>query len=194
MTADARWLGLALSFALGCDADFQRMIHQPRYRAYQPSDAFEDGMVMRAPPPRAIARERVREPALVHLGKDQHGDAARIPVPVSRDVMVRGQDRFDTFCAPCHGELGDGRSEVTRRMPLRPPPSLLEPRIRDLPPGTIFRTIGEGYGLMRSYAAQLPPSDRWAVVAYLRALQGRQGAKLVDLPPDVQEEAKRWLR
>jgi hypothetical protein len=183
-----------LVFALGCDTDFERMIHQPRYRAYQATPAFEDGMVMRTPPPGAIARSRSAGPPLVQTGKDEHGDAQRIPVTVTRELVLRGQDRFAVFCTPCHGPLGDGKSEVARRMTLRPPPSLLDPRIRGMAPGTIFRTIGEGYGLMRSYAAQLPPSDRWAVVAYLRALQLSQGVKLSELPPETREEAKRWLQ
>jgi hypothetical protein len=79
-------------------------------------------------------------------------------------------------------------------MSLRPPPSLLDQRIRDMAPGVLFRTIGQGYGLMRSYAAQLAPSDRWAVIAYLRALQLSQNAKLAELPPELREEAKPWLK
>jgi mono/diheme cytochrome c family protein len=172
-------LGLAL--ATGCAEDLQRMLDQQKSEAYEASSAFEDGRVMRTPP----------------LGTVPHnaGDTRPQAAPeLTAQLLDRGEDRYRVFCQPCHGALGDGRTEVARSMTLRKPPSLHEPRLMRLVPADLFQVVTEGYGLMPSYAAQLAPNDRWAVVAYVRALQLSQSVELSALTPPIREESSRWLR
>jgi mono/diheme cytochrome c family protein len=109
-------------------------------------------------------------------------------------VVLRGRNRFDIYCAACHGRLGDAASKVAENMTLRKPANLLTAPYLTYPPGRIAAAIAEGYGLMRSYAAELPVEDRWAVVAYVKALQLSQHATLGELPAPVQQEAARWLK
>lgn len=183
--------------ALACDDegfDFERMLDQHKYEAYERSSAFADGMVMRTPPEGTIARESVLGPPELLDGARDGVDVERLPVPLTRELLVRGQERFRIFCATCHGELGDGRSQVAENMTLRPPPSLHEPRLRAYPPGRLFRVVSRGYGLMPSYAPELSLADRWAVVAYVQALQLSQSVELARLPPDSRKEAEPWLR
>ncbi len=178
----------------GCrDADLERMVDQPRFRPYQPCAWFDDGMVMREPPPGAVPRGAAAEPRAVREGEDDRGDLARIPVAVTRELVVHGRQRYAIFCGVCHGEEGDGKSEVAKSMTLRPPPSLHQPSLVAMKPGQLYRVISHGYGLMRSYAPELAVRDRWAVVAYVRALQKSRSHKLAELPPALQEEARRWL-
>jgi hypothetical protein len=118
----------------------------------------------------------------------------RVPRKLSRAELTNAKGHFETFCAPCHGLLADGQSQVAESMQYRKPPSLLEPRIRALPAGQVFAVITEGYGFMPSYAHALSVNQRWALVAYLRALQWSQGAELARLPEGVRKEAEAWLR
>ena len=128
-------------------------------------------------------------------GVDASGDyLSSVPLPVDRPLLERGQNRFDVICAACHGLLGDGQSEVTRHMEQRRPPSLLDERVRAFPAGRIFRVIGSGYGLMPSYAWALGARDRWAVVAYLRALEMSQMVRLDDLGASARRQAEAALR
>jgi mono/diheme cytochrome c family protein len=116
-------------------------------------------------------------------------------VPVTPDLLLAGQARFETFCAPCHGVRGDGRSTVAANMDLRRPPPIAGRAARALPPGRIYQVVHEGYGLMRSYADDLlSPEERWAVVAYLMALDLSRGVPLSSLPPSLRAEAERHLR
>lgn len=109
----------------------------------------------------------------------------RIPIPLTIADLQRGQDRFDIFCAPCHGVDGQAETPVASKMPLQPPPALVSDAIRSVPDGHIFSVITEGYGFMPSYAAELSIHDRWAVVAYVRALQLAQRAPLDSLPDSL---------
>lgn len=193
----ARQLLLAVLLACGCDdqgLDLERMLDQHKYEAFEQSSAFPDGMVMRAPPEGAIARETVLGPPELVEGTRDGVDVERIPLPLTRQLLERGHDRFRIFCATCHGELGDGRSQVAENMTLRPPPSLHEPRITAYPPGRLFRVVSRGYGLMPSYAAELSVEDRWAVVAFVKALELSQALELARLPPNERQEVERWLR
>ena len=190
---------IALFFSSGCqgvlpEPDFERMLTQRNYRPYEQAPYFADNRAMRPPPEGTIDRKRI-------IGRPELTDgvvAGRYltasPIPVDGALLGRGRDRFDVFCAACHGLRGDGASEVARHMELRKPPSLLEDPVRAFPPGRVFQVISLGYGLMPSYAAELPLNDRWAIVAYLRALQFSQGAELAALPADVRAAAERSLR
>lgn len=184
---------LALAASFGCELDLERMLDQHKAKAYRETPFFGDGQVMRAPPRGTVPVTRVTGAPLLTTGMEAGAYATRLPVPVDATLLERGEDRFRIFCGVCHGPLGDGTSPVAENMKLRKPPSLHEARIREYPPGRLFRVIGEGYGLMPAYADQLPTQDRWAVVAFVRALWLSQDVALVDLPPDLRAEAQPWL-
>ena len=194
-------LGGLLAASVGCSeqvldpmADHQ----QPRERAYRPSDFFETGLVMQAPPAGTVPRERRTMNTALTSGISgytgqwgQNGErivryASRIPVPVTPELMALGRKRFDITCATCHGPLGDGDSIVATQMSLRPPPSLH--KYADRAPGYIFEVATHGFGMMASYAAELTVEERWAVVAYIRALQISQNVPASELPPDAQRQ------
>jgi len=186
----------ALSQA-GCDENILDPMadRQPRVHPYKESAFFDDGLSMLAPPEGTVPRERITgnpvlttgrgpEPAVYALnGERLPVYAAAIPIPVTRKLLEIGQKRFDITCATCHGPLGDGKSIVAAQMSLRPPPSLH--RYNDRPPGYIFEVISRGFGMMASYAAELTVEERWAVVAYVRALQLSQSSPLDHAPPEV---------
>jgi mono/diheme cytochrome c family protein len=186
--------------ALGCnqspfpDIDLERMIDQRKYRPYQASEFFKDGRAMRSPPEGTIAADRPGgDPAVVD-GVSGGLYVAEIPVAVNRDFVERGRANFEVFCAPCHGMAGDGDSMVARNMQLRPPPSLVDAGVRAMPAGRIFQIVTLGYGLMPSYAHNLSIDDRWATVAYVRALQLRNAVALDKLPLAVRARAEEKLR
>jgi len=177
---------------------------QPRERAYRPSNFFDSGLVMQAPPPGTVPRERRTMNTTLTTGISGYtgqwapnGErivryASRIPVPVTPELLALGRKRYDITCGTCHGPLGDGDSIVARQMSLRPPPSLHE--YVDRAPGYIFEVATHGFGLMASYAAELSIEERWAVVSYIRALQVSQNVPAADLPPEqrrrLDEEAR----
>ena len=167
------------------EPSLERMLDQPRTDPFEESDLFSDGRAMRTPPTGTVPRERVLGPASLIDGREGGRHVDRIPVPVTRALLEHGRERFETFCAACHGVLGDGRSPVAEAMTLRSPPSLHEPRLRAAPPGQLFEVATRGYGLMPSYAPYLPVASRWAVVAYVRALQLSRSAPVASLPDDL---------
>ncbi|HEY8211576.1 MAG TPA: cytochrome c [Myxococcaceae bacterium] len=180
-------LAAALALLPGCTCStdvFQRMEAQPKYLPYQESGLFEDGRAMRAPPEGTVPREVLKRSPLPAGGKTPEGAViTRIPLAVTAEVMARGQKRFDIYCATCHGLLGDGDSMVARNMSVRPPPSLHD--FAGKPVGWYFDVITQGYGLMPSYRQELSTEDRWAVVAYLLALQRSQRTPLEQAPPEA---------
>jgi mono/diheme cytochrome c family protein len=169
------------------DPGLERMLAQPRVDPYAPSPFFADGRAMRRPPEGSLAVEDAIDDPIVRDGRDEAGHfATRVPIAFDRELLTLGRHRFETICATCHGILGDGVSVVAASMELRRPPSLHVARIRALPDGRIYQVILTGYGLMPSYAALLGVRDRWAVVAYLRALQLARRADVARLPDDLQ--------
>ena len=178
-------IALLLLGAAGCsDRGFEQMGVQQKNLPYTESSWFEDGRSMRMPPDGTVPRERELGSREFMTGRDAGGDyVATIPVPLTRAMLEHGRLEFDRTCAACHGVLGDGDSAVAKNMALvRPPPLLARPERRD---GFFYAVIGEGHGLMPSYAGQLEPTERWEVVAYLRALMRSQDAPLDDAPPDA---------
>ena len=143
---------------------FQRMLVQKKYLPFDTSRFFPDGRTMRTPPAGTVPREQTVETAAA-------ATATAIPYPVTPELISAGQTRFNIFCAACHGVLADGNSVVAKNMADCPPPSLVTARARAFPPGALYTIITNGFGRMPSYAPELPPSDRWAVIAYLRSLQ-----------------------
>lgn len=181
-------------FLAGCDIDFNRMTEQSHFEVYEPSPYFSNGTIMRQPPAGTVPRTRPMVAPEVGTGVRDGVAVASVPVDVTEALLARGQNRYEIFCAPCHGVAGTGKTQVAENMRLRPPPALVLPPVRDYPAGRIFRAVSQGYGLMRPYDAELPLSDRWAVVAYVQALQLSQQIARDALPPALQTEASPWLR
>ncbi|HWE22718.1 MAG TPA: cytochrome c [Myxococcales bacterium] len=191
-----RFAALAACCALaGACADttiVDPMERQPRGRAFAANPFFEDGRAMRTPPPGTVPRERiVQNPALTQ-GRVGDNDVTEIPIQLTRTVLETGHKKFDIYCGTCHGLLGDGRSPVAANMSLRLPPNLHERR--GMAVGHYYQVIANGFGLMPGYAAELTVQERWAVVAYLRALQLSQNAPLALAPPDEREKLSRERR
>jgi mono/diheme cytochrome c family protein len=136
-------------------------------------------------PPHVIARGDLEADQKFYTGKIGTNDIEAIPVPVTMALLRRGQDRFDIYCAPCHGRGGDGNGMVVQRG-FPAPPTYHQDRLRQAPIGHFFAVMTHGYGVMYSYAQRVPPSDRWAIAAYIRALQLSHDARLQDVPPDEQ--------
>jgi mono/diheme cytochrome c family protein len=130
-----------------------------------------------------VARGFLRDDVGLYKGQTPDGDfLAEIPGPVTRERLVRGQSRFDIFCAPCHGRLGGGEGMIVQRG-YKKAASFHDPRLRAAPAGYIFDVMTNGFGQMPSYAPQIPPEDRWAIVAYVRALQLSQNVPAAMLTP-----------
>lgn len=190
---------MMIAFTAGCGGscglDLERMGEQPRYSTYEACEVCPEGTIMMTPPSGTVHRAAELGTSELERGRTADGRfVTTIPVPVDAALIARGRDRFDIYCAACHGRLANGISQVAENMTLRPPPSLLAPPYPTTPPGNLYATVTDGFGLMRSYAAELPPRDRWAVVAYLQVLQLAQHVALRDLPDARREEARRWLK
>lgn len=157
------------------------MHNQPKYIPLRESGFFADGRSERPLVPGTVPRGELREdtPYYTGLVGDKLVDA--FPTPVTKDLLKRGRERFDIYCAPCHSALGDGFGMVARRGYLRPP-SFHDDRLRNAPLGHFYRVMTYGSGAMPDYAQQISPADRWAIVAYIRALQLSQAAPVSDVP------------
>jgi cytochrome c553 len=172
---------------------------QPKANRYKESAFWSDGQTMQAPPEGTVPRERITQNLPLTTGRLADGAVqlngeplpnyvTTIPLPLTRPFLALGRKRFDITCATCHGPAGDGRSIVATQMALRPPPSLVSQKYVDKPAGYIFEVETRGFGLMASYVAELSVEERWAIVAYLRALQLAQTAPAASLPPDVRQK------
>jgi mono/diheme cytochrome c family protein len=162
----------------------QKMAQAPRYDPYAPSDFFSDGSSARPLPADTVAQGHLREDPALYTGKDANGqDVTELPFPTTREALERGQSRFSVYCTPCHGYGGDGDGMIVQRG-FTPPPSFHSDQLRNAPVGHFFDVMTNGLGPMPSYASQIPVPDRWAIVAYIRALQLSQHATLDDVPPD----------
>lgn len=169
---------LGLLALTGCEipSEFlQRMEVQAKYEYYETSTFWPDGRAMRTPPEGTIPREAlVGNPGLT-TGRVQQALVSNIPLKVDKNLLLLGQKKYNIVCSQCHGVLGDGNSVVAENMGLRLPPSLLE--LSNKPAGHFYVAINEGYGVMPSFSGELNTEERWAVVAYVRALQAARGAQ-----------------
>jgi mono/diheme cytochrome c family protein len=154
------------------------MESQPKYFEYEPAPLFRDGRVLQAPVAGTLARGDLARAT----------QAAQKPA-LSAELLARGQEEFDVFCSPCHGRVGDGNGIVVQRGMPRPR-SFHEDRLRQAPDRHFFDAMTAGYGAMYSYAARVQPRDRWAIIAYVRALQLSQHATLNDVPAAEQERLR----
>jgi len=166
------------------------MDDQPKYKPQGESKFFADSAAMRPPIPGTVARGELHEDVEFYQGLDSNGNPLiSSPVHVTMELLKRGQERFDIFCSPCHGRLGDGKGIVVERG-YSPPPTFHSGRVRQLPDGHIFDVITNGIRNMPPYGPQIPASDRWAIVAYFRALQRSQNAAVNDVPVELRDQVK----
>jgi mono/diheme cytochrome c family protein len=170
---------VVMTFAIaGCRQD---MHDAPRYEPLEASTFFADGRGSRMLVANTVARGMLREDDHLYQGKIGGELTDLFPMPVTEELMARGQERFDVFCSPCHGRTGQGNGMVVQRG-FRAPPSYHEARLREAPAGYFFDVMTHGFGAMSDYAAQIPVNDRWAIAAYIRALQRSQEATIDDVP------------
>ena len=172
---------VVLSVALaGCRQD---MHDAPRYDPLEASTFFTDGRGSRTLLANTVARGTLREDEHLYQGKVNGELTDMFPMPVTAEVMARGQERYNVFCSPCHGRTGQGNGMVVQRG-FRAPPSFHDERLRNAPVGYYVNVETNGFGAMPDYAAQIPAADRWAIASYIRALQVSQRASMDDVPAD----------
>jgi hypothetical protein len=180
--------GLALLALLSTVACRQDMHDQPKFIPLRPSNLFADGRSARPIPAGTVPRGHLDLDTVFYTGKKADGTfIAGLPIQPTKDVLLRGQRRFNAFCAPCHDRTGSGLGMVVRRG-FRRPPSYHIDRLRKAQDGYLFDVITSGFGAMPDYSVEIQPADRWAIVAYLRALQFAQRATLGDVPPEVRTQ------
>ena len=182
-------LALALAFlsAIGLSACERNMRFQPKLKYYRAFSFFEDGRSERPPVPGTIARGQLRDDELLYTGKINGKVADEFPFPVTKEVLERGHERFDIYCSVCHDRVGRGQGMIVRRG-YSPPPSYHTDRLRKAPVGHFFDVMTNGFGQMPRYAPQVPVKDRWAIAAYIRALQLSENARLSDVPQDERQK------
>jgi hypothetical protein len=170
----AAWVMLVTGVAAGtgCRMD---MHDQPKYKSFRSSSFFADGSASRTPPEGTVAQGQLRDDDLLYTGKLDGQDSVVFPFPVTRELLDRGQERYDIFCSPCHDQVGTGQGIIVRRG-MKQPPSFHITRLQEASPGYYFNVITNGFGVMFGYASRIPAEDRWAIVAYIRALHLSQGA------------------
>jgi mono/diheme cytochrome c family protein len=178
---------VTLAFCVLTTACRQDMHDQPRYEPLERSNFFSDQRAARPAIAGTVARGQLNLDEHLHTGKINGALAATFPFPITKDVLQRGQERFNIFCSPCHGRVGDGRGMIVQRG-FRQPPSFHIQRLRESPPGFYFDVITNGFGAMYSYASRVPVEDRWAIAAYIHALQLSQNATLEDVPAEKQRQ------
>ena len=172
------WLVICLGLVTSCALD---MRDQPRYESFEKSAFFGDNLSGRPRVADTVAHDPLRIDKHLYTGQINGEFAPTFPFTVTLEVLQQGQERFDIFCSPCHGRVGDGQGIVVE-YGLKAPPSFHTQDMRDEPPGFYFDAITHGTRVMPSYAARIPPSDRWAIIAYIRALQLSQNADLSTVP------------
>jgi mono/diheme cytochrome c family protein len=170
---------LALAIVLvGCRQD---MHDQPRFKSLAKSDFYADQRSARNPVEGTVARGQLHEDVYFYTGKVGANPGNYLPFAATADVVARGRERYNIYCAPCHSQVGDGKGMIVQRG-FQAPPTLHQTRLRNAPLGYLFDVITNGFGAMPDYASQIPPRDRWAIVAYIKALQLSQSATAADVP------------
>lgn len=168
----------------------QDMHDQPRAEPFERSNVFANGSSARPPVPNTVARGMLNEDEHLYTGR-LNGEAARtFPFDITEQVLTRGRERYDIYCSPCHGVTGDGNGTIVRKG-FPPPPSLHTDDFRFATPGQMFDTITNGSGEMPDYSQEVPAHDRWAIIAYIRALQLSQHADVMTLPQQDRETLQR---
>ena len=174
----------AALLAICASACRQDMHDQPKYIPLRPSNFFGDGRSARPLIEGTVARGHLEDDNAFFTGRGPDGKFVNeFPFPVTKAVMERGQNRFNIYCAPCHDRLGNGDGKIVRRG-YRHPPSYHIDRLREVPNGYIYDVISSGFGAMPDYADLVSAEDRWAIIAYVRALQLSEHATMADVPGD----------
>lgn len=171
--------------ATGCD--MLDMYDQPRYEPLEASEFFADGGSARPIVAGTVPRGWLREDEALYTGKLDGEFVSKLPVPVDRKLFERGQERFNIYCSVCHGRTGEGDGMIVRRGFRKPPSLVTTQRLLEAPAGHFFDVMTNGFGAMPSYASRVSPEDRWAIVAYIRALQLGQNGRLDDVPTESRE-------
>jgi len=170
---------LTAAAAAGCRRE---MYDQPSSRPLERSHFFDNQMASRPLPAHTIARGHLREDNAFYTGKIGTNLLAVFPMPVTRQVLERGKERFEIYCAVCHDRTGEGNGMIVQRGFPRPPSYHID-RLRQAPVGYFYNVMTEGYGIMYSYAERVEPADRWAIAAYIRVLQASRDVKITELTP-----------
>jgi mono/diheme cytochrome c family protein len=171
---------VSLLLVAGCRQD---MHDAPRYEAFEASSTFADNRASRTAPAGTVARGWLRDDEALYTGKINGQAVEQFPFAIGREELARGQQRFNIYCTPCHGRLGDGNGMVVQRG-LRQAASYHQDRLRQEKVGYFYDVITNGFGAMQGYAEQIPVRDRWLIVAYVRTLQLSQHASVEDVPAD----------
>ena len=171
----------------GCRRDMQ---DQPRYKPLRASRFFADSRSARPIPAGTIARDELNDTDVLHTGLNNGAFTTQFPVPITKQLLLRGQERYNIYCTPCHGFLGDGNGMIAKRG-FKWPANFHTDRLRNAPPGYLFQVVSNGYGAMPAYRHQIEPNDRWAILAYLRALQLSRNATLADVPPNAHTQLEK---
>lgn len=175
-----------LLFAASCA---QKMASQPDHKPLEASEFFSDKQLARQPVAGTVSSGWTRTNERVELPENFDKNSNELPFPLTQEVLRRGRERFEINCAVCHGSTGDGGGMIVRRG-FSPPPTFHDERLRNAPLGHFYDVITNGFGAMGTYAAQVEPRDRWAIAAYIRALQVSQNANVEDVPPEKRAELK----
>ena len=189
MTQRATLASLALLAAFGT-ACRQDMHDQPKYRPLRGSELFADKRSARPLVEGTVARGSLREDTAFYTGKTANGFVTELPLPLSAELLARGRSQFQVFCSPCHGQTGRGDGMIVQRG-FKAPSSYHVDRLRQMPVGYFYDVITIGFGAMSDYAAQVPPKDRWAIAAYIKALQLSQYAPASEVPEDRRAELEK---
>jgi hypothetical protein len=178
---------VVLAALCGCR---QEMYDQAKYKPLGESGFFADKRASRPLPEGTVARGWLRADQKLYKGKEGNQLVSVLPMPLTRELLARGQERFNIYCSPCHDRTGSGRGMVVRRG-YQPPPSFHIERLRDAPVGHFFDVMTNGLGAMSDYSSQIDVSDRWAIAAYVKALQLSQNAPVSDVPPEKKADLER---
>jgi mono/diheme cytochrome c family protein len=185
---------LSLLTTAGCR---QNMHNQNKLEPYEASAFFADGQGSRQTPAGTVPRNAFGETIAPYTGlaltPPMTPQAMQAPPPVTLALLKRGQERYNVFCSPCHSRVGDGLGMIVRRG-YKQPPSFHEPRLRSAPAEYFVTTMTEGFGVMPSYAEEVSPEDRWAIAAYIRALQYSQNAHLAEIPANRRQAVESEIR
>jgi mono/diheme cytochrome c family protein len=174
---------LVVTACLALAACRQDMHDAPRYEPLEASTFFANGAASRLPVANTVARGQLNQDRHLFEGVVDGAPAEAFPMAVTAEVMARGQERFNVFCSPCHGRTGQGNGMIVQRG-FRQPPSFHDQRLVDAPVGYYFDVMTNGFGAMQDYRSQVPVADRWAIAAYIRALQASRRGTIDDVPAE----------
>ena len=185
--AITKLLVYSLLFAIAVAGCQQKMAEQPRYDPLEASEFFADGQSARPRVENTVARGELRDDEHFYAGVSGATPATTFPFPITLEILQRGRERYAIYCSPCHSQTGDGDGMIPQRGFTRPVSFHIQ-RLREASPGYYFLIITQGLGAMPNYRDQIPPRDRWAITAYIRALQLSQNATVSDVPAEERDK------